>query len=140
MKKYNLMRKCSAFVIIFLFIGITAQPSFAHEASIVNEPNENDDTPKELGVGYILCRAYYVFWQARYTRPAFLVKFELTDYDTGKVIEEGTNLFGIHLFKPVQKGHDYVVKVTAPRGAEYFKINNLDSSFYRLHIGILVPA
>lgn len=132
--------KWLAIGIILLFFGITVQPSFAHEASIMNEPNENDDTPKELGVGYILCRAYYVFWQARYTRPAFLVKFELIDYDTGKVIEEGTNLFGIHLFKPVQKGHDYVVKVTTARGAEYFKINNLDSSFCGLRIGISVPA
>jgi hypothetical protein len=132
-----MIRKCLAIGIILLFIGITVQPSFASEVSSIRESNENDDNSRDSELVNILCYAYYIFWVARSTRPAFFVKFELIDYDTGKVIEQTTKLFGIHLFKYVPKGHDYVIKVTTSRGWEDFKIQNLDS-FYWLPIGIIV--
>jgi hypothetical protein len=87
--------------------------------------------------GFILCLTYYDFFIARHSGVACFVKYELTDYDTGKIIEKATSLFGIHLFKFLPTGHNYTIKVTAPKGSEDTVVKNL-GFFYWSPIGILV--
>jgi hypothetical protein len=101
--------------------------------SYMEVPMEGQD----LDSGFILCMTYYIFFIARHSGVACFVKYELIDYDTGKIIEKATSLFGIHLFKFLPTGHNYKIKVTTPKGSKDTVVKNL-SFFYWLPIGVLI--
>jgi hypothetical protein len=61
MDKKTLIRKWLVVGIVFLFIGITVQSSYASEISSSKTSDENKDNSRDSEFVYILCFAYYNF-------------------------------------------------------------------------------
>jgi len=128
--------KTLALAVILLFLGLAVQPSVADEVT-VNTRNESENSVRDKGLGFISCFVFYIYFFARETRFAWNVKFELIDYDTGKIIEEKTRVFGYYLFKFVPRGHNYMINISTPKGNESIALPNL-GFFQYLPIGILI--
>ena len=111
--------------IVFLFVGMCFQPAFANESFISTDIVKEGDNSRDLKLGFILCSVRHIFWPERARRFTWNVNFECKDLDTGKIVENKTCLFGLHLFKYLTIGHDYEIKVTTSEGQETEKIEDL---------------
>jgi hypothetical protein len=125
--------------VILLFVGIGIQPSFAHEisASIPKETYSKDDT-RENGLGFIFCIVLHVDFIGRNSWIPLFVEFELTDYDTGELIVKKNRLLGVHLFKFLPRGNDYMINVSTLYVSDTKLVKNL-GFFQQITIPILLP-
>ena len=137
--KKEIIGKGLTVTVILLFVGIGIQPVFAHEipASNTQEISPKDNT-RENGLGFILCIVLHVdFISRNYWIPLF-VEFELKDYDTGELIEKKICLLGVHLFKFLPRGNNYIINVSTLVVSDTIKVNNL-GFFQKITIPILLP-
>ena len=116
-------------IALFISVSVLSGVSSANDISVSTETTGGNDDSRDWGFGFILCTVEHVDWFEREIWMAWNVTFELTDYDTGEVIEEKTCLLGIHLFKFLPRGHNYMINVSTSKGWETVGIANM--GFFR---------
>ena len=94
--------------------------SYTSIQDIIKDVNSSD-----FNFGFILCTVIYIDFYSRCRKITRNVNFELSDYDTGDVIEEKTCFFGIYLFKFLSLGNNYVINVTAAKGSDTVVVRNM---------------
>ena len=133
------MKKIIILGVLFLFVGMGFQPAFAIE---IPASNTNVTSSKvemlDFGLGFILCIVLHVDFIGRTSWIPLFVEFELTDYDTGELIEKKNCLLGVHLFRFLPRGRNYMINVTTLRVSDTALVNNL-GFFKDITIPILLP-
>ena len=122
--------------IILLFIGVGIQPVYANNVSINNDKIKRYNDLGDSGFSLIFCKAYHFNYILRTHNLAFLVKFELRDLDTGKIIQENFRLIGYNLFTNLKRGNDYEITVISPRGHDTIRVK--DISFFNVETLVIV--
>ena len=137
--KKEIIGKILTVAIILLFVSIGIQPGFAHEipSSIRKDIYSKDDS-RENGLGFILCIVLHIDFIARKSWIPLFVEFELTDYDTGELIEKKKCLLGVHLFKFLPMGNNYIINVSTLVVNDTALVQNL-GFFQKITIPILLP-
>jgi hypothetical protein len=137
--KINMLNKILIVSVIFLFVGMGFQPAFANEIPASNtKVTSSKVETRDFGLGFILCVVLHVDFIGRTCWIPWFVEFKLTDYDTGELIEKKNCLFGVHLFRFLPMGKNYMINVTTLMVSDTALVKNL-GFFKDITIAIHLP-